>query len=447
MKTSVIFLSLSLFLVFTEKSISQLPSGKGKNQKSQSVSVDTTKVDSNLNKLKIDGSMPNRISMNVTVPKQTQGATFGEKVNAGLQSAGSVLAQGTKLVSISGVLWVDEAQLPAVVNSVSAVSSLSGAGSGAASASYAATGRVLKPEQKEEGFTTKMFYRESSSGQSSGKRQHLPLHFDSKNNACADCPLTFKSASFSRTPTLDNDSKNNVLPVDDLNCVGIDNINVLLINTVTAEVISQIQTTSCGGFSFSNIPIGTYTIKLIGGYLTKKGYEYYMAKSMDMKGSVLQNKDSFKLLLALNEEVNAERGVVKTKTKSNQSNDRVSQNNDESYIVKLAHFYTDVDKDGAAELLIGGALPGGAILSSALNTSNNSPVSGLNVKAINQKSGVEINKTSNTLGEYEFSNLEAGNYQFIIDQKVIFNTEVQVTLSNSTKSKHDTVKNTIQNVR
>ena len=30
--------------------------------------------------------MPNRISMNVTVPKQTQGATFGEKVNAGLHA-------------------------------------------------------------------------------------------------------------------------------------------------------------------------------------------------------------------------------------------------------------------------------------------------------------------------------------------------------------------------
>jgi hypothetical protein len=40
-------------------------------------------------RLHINGSMPNRISMNVTVPKQTQGATFGEKVNAGLHSAGS----------------------------------------------------------------------------------------------------------------------------------------------------------------------------------------------------------------------------------------------------------------------------------------------------------------------------------------------------------------------
>lgn len=31
-----------------------------------------------------NNGMPNRISMNVTVPKQTQGATFGEKVNSGM---------------------------------------------------------------------------------------------------------------------------------------------------------------------------------------------------------------------------------------------------------------------------------------------------------------------------------------------------------------------------
>ena len=37
-----------------------------------------------------NGGMPNRISMNITVAKQTQGATFGEKVNAGLQTAGKI---------------------------------------------------------------------------------------------------------------------------------------------------------------------------------------------------------------------------------------------------------------------------------------------------------------------------------------------------------------------
>ncbi len=43
-------------------------------------------------------SMPNRISMNVTVPKQTQGATFGEKVNQGLHATGGALGQGASLL-------------------------------------------------------------------------------------------------------------------------------------------------------------------------------------------------------------------------------------------------------------------------------------------------------------------------------------------------------------
>jgi hypothetical protein len=46
----------------------------------------------------INNGMPNRISMNVTVAKQTQGATFGEKVHAGLQTTGSAVAQGASLL-------------------------------------------------------------------------------------------------------------------------------------------------------------------------------------------------------------------------------------------------------------------------------------------------------------------------------------------------------------
>lgn len=44
-----------------------------------------------------DGLKPGRYRLavsSVTVPKQTQGATFGEKVNAGLHAAGSAVAQG-----------------------------------------------------------------------------------------------------------------------------------------------------------------------------------------------------------------------------------------------------------------------------------------------------------------------------------------------------------------
>ena len=81
-----------------------------------------------------NGGMPNRISMNVTVAKQTQGATFGEKVNAGLHAAGGALAQGASLLggALPGGAVISAA--------VSSVGSLAGAGGGAAAASYAATG-------------------------------------------------------------------------------------------------------------------------------------------------------------------------------------------------------------------------------------------------------------------------------------------------------------------
>lgn len=41
-------------------------------------------------------STPARISTNMTVGKQTQGASFGEKVQAGLQPGGGIIAQGAR---------------------------------------------------------------------------------------------------------------------------------------------------------------------------------------------------------------------------------------------------------------------------------------------------------------------------------------------------------------
>ncbi|MGZ9676523.1 hypothetical protein [Flavobacterium sp. GNP001] len=137
---------------------------------------------SNINN--INGGMPNRISMNVTVPKQTQGATFGEKVSAGqitvsvveggcvvlfasttgyrvntannsivelsrdecvafgekvnqgLQAAGGALSQGASLL---GGSMPGGAIISAAVSSVGNLSG--GAGGGAATASYAKTGK------------------------------------------------------------------------------------------------------------------------------------------------------------------------------------------------------------------------------------------------------------------------------------------------------------------
>lgn len=137
-------------------------------------------------------SMPNRISMNVTVARQTQGATFGEKVNAGkinisliengcvvlfshnsgykinvknnsineltaserssfgekvnqgLHAAGGAISQGASL--LGGALGGN-----IISASVSSVGNLAGgAGGGAAAASYAKNAKKVVPIQDED---------------------------------------------------------------------------------------------------------------------------------------------------------------------------------------------------------------------------------------------------------------------------------------------------------
>jgi len=111
------------------------------------------KAASNINP--INAGMPNRSSMAPTVGKQTQGATFGEKVNAGLHAAGSALSQGASVLGgalpggavISAAAQHDadtsDASAGAGASAVTSVGNLAGgAGGGAAAASYAATGKV-----------------------------------------------------------------------------------------------------------------------------------------------------------------------------------------------------------------------------------------------------------------------------------------------------------------
>lgn len=145
--------------------------------------------------------MPSRLSLNVTTTRQTQGKSFGERVNAGLPAAGSAVAQGAALSIViecglaacvvtlpDGVGY--RADLPrrrvevlksnktadpgaAISDSigqgasllggalpagsslsaaVSALGNLAGSGDGAAAASHAATGRKL--EGGKEGLAT-----------------------------------------------------------------------------------------------------------------------------------------------------------------------------------------------------------------------------------------------------------------------------------------------------
>ena len=80
-------------------------------------------------------NMPNRLSMTVTVPRQSQGKSFGEKINDGASVAATNIGQGAALVgsSIGGSSIISAA--------ISSVNSLSHA----SAAPYAANGVLNSP--------------------------------------------------------------------------------------------------------------------------------------------------------------------------------------------------------------------------------------------------------------------------------------------------------------
>lgn len=87
MKTTKTILKLFvLMLAMTQSGFAQQKGLIQSGSSPKTMTDNTTVIDKGQQQNKINtinGGMPNRISMNVTVPKQTQGATFGEKVNAG----------------------------------------------------------------------------------------------------------------------------------------------------------------------------------------------------------------------------------------------------------------------------------------------------------------------------------------------------------------------------
>ncbi|MBS3992559.1 MAG: carboxypeptidase regulatory-like domain-containing protein [Bacteroidetes bacterium] len=464
MKKSVIFCGIISLLFFTNYGIAQVKSNS--EIKTGTVSPKNDAVTKTNSKLKIDGGMPNRISMNVTVPKQTQGATFGEKVNAGLQATGGALSQGTS-VTISGNIRWDKIEFPNTVNTVSTVGNLAGAGGGAAAASYAATGRVGNDtNDTASGISTEFYAREAGSGMATGRRQYQPIYISRMNENCEDCLVILKKSETSYNwdikknekaravnPIYQENEQKGENPIynkkiadnKDNDCDGLAGIYITLINTETGEIVSKAISGKCGEFTFPNITIGTYTLQLNGNFIAKKGYDFYMAKETDFKGNIKQNKENVKLVLMKNDEVTAENKIIKTKTKSNQSNDKVGRNEPEIVIVNMDNSYGDVDNDGSVDLLIGGALPGGSVISSALNARPGNPIGGLSIKGGKNPGGQLVSKQTNEQGDFEFLNLEPGDYKFILEQTVFINSEVQIQLIS--KTKHDTVKNSINNIR
>ena len=135
-------------------------------------------------------------------------------------------------------------------------------------------------------------------------------------------------------------------------------------------------------------------------------------------------------------------GIIKTKTKSNQSNDRISgvdlDGDEVNEVINTSHSNLkvlrvaagDIDGDGRAETVVGGFIPGGSVVSAAKMPGN--PIPGIDVKlGKNPGSGGMITVTSNEDGQFEFTNIEAGDYLISMEQNILIDDETFITVERS----------------
>jgi hypothetical protein len=261
-----------------------------------------------------------RLSTNVTAPKQTQGATFGEKVNQGLHAAGSALSQGRNIIS-GRLSTASESSTGVITNKTAAVSSVStmagGAGGGAAAASYA---RTANNQSAPSGLVTTIYAREAGSGQASGRRsreagsgmatgrrQYEPVFSEGQGDVCNPCIATAKMSNVKNNPLYEDKGQSGVNPMyeskkttggGDNDCDGIAGMTVSLVEPQSGAVIAKTITERCGDFFFANVPDGDYVVKINGIFLSKKGYDYYAAKSKtDLLGKVTLGDEALQLLI------------------------------------------------------------------------------------------------------------------------------------------------------
>ncbi|MBN8687287.1 MAG: hypothetical protein J0M10_09720 [Chitinophagales bacterium] len=455
----------------------------------------------------LSSGMPNRISMNVTTPKQTQGATFGEKVNQGLQSgasgarqtqgatfgekvnqglhaAGSAVSQGANIIS-GNIGWATESTTGIVTNRT--VSKLAGGGSGAAAASYAATGlmvnnpgsgSVLTLYTREPGSGQASGRRDKGSGLATGRRQYQPFYREGSGNGCDTCVSAVRLSNVQNNPYFAGNElagenvemvsgHNNPLYNESQNAGnnplygrstqgstgqsgdGLKGLDVYLKDPHSGAVIASTVTDAAGNFFFANVPDGNYVVAMSGVYLTRKGYQYYMAKSADIMGTVETGGTSLLVRIDMQAtetglDAATAAALIKTKTKSNQSNDRKAAPAAETEIwsprsnlktIPLAA--ADIDDDGVAEL-VGGALPGGGIVSAMARPGN--PIGGISVKGGKNPGGNIGSRTTNEQGEFEFTALDAGSYTITVEQKLYINDALFISTGNSRAQDHNSTR-------
>lgn len=401
--------------------------------------------------------------------RQTQQSSFGEKVQSGLAQTGNVLANGVskqgiihrdiaaRNILVGKISWGGNNPSGIITNKSAAVSAVTNLGGGASTSAYArngvatGAGAAAGAAYLTKGTIVNFYAREAGSGmatgkreiksprdiatgQASGKRIYEPIYteengfnYNEKLASVKSNPMYEDKGTEGKNPLYESQNKINTNGEND--CDGIAGLNVYLIDITTGATVATTQTENCGDFWFANIPSGTYIVNITGSFVAKKGYDFYMAKKADIAGEILADNNYWSVDIATDTgSVETAKALIKTKTKSNQSNDRTGSlvwSPRSNRILNIT--IGDLDGDGEAEMLIGGALPGGAVISAACRPGD--PIPGLDVR-LRQSSNTMDEEffTTNEYGEFEFTNLKEGNYTISTEMKFNIDDETIITV-------------------
>jgi len=391
-----------------------------------------------------------RISMNVTTPKQTQGATFGEKVNQGLHAAGSVIAQGAGTGTISGTInWDNGNAYGIITNEMAAVSSVGtvrSGGSGAASASYAATGRMrsntnnpqeaaitIYARDAASGRATGRRSRDAGSGMATGRRQYEPVFSDDNTNECNGCAVSAKLVAHELTHVIQQSGaaktvnplyqgKGNVAsnPLYGREngglCGSTTHFLVILVDEGSGQPVAKTTTDSCGNFWFANVPDGNYAVRIKSEVVVMKTYEVNINDNgkYDVAGRMIADDNQLSIQLITNPyDTDNENAKVTVRGWDPAKKESV--------------IGTASNSEVASASLLGGSLPGGAVISSAFVAGN--PIGGIIVKGGKNPGGNMRTTQTNEYGEFEFTGWEKGSYTVATELKYIVDETIPVHLN------------------